>query len=295
MTPYTDTPEVSDATNPATSGANAPININLREIVRKRLGKKSWLVPLPLVRWLEKTICQKQLNSLLANNFPKTGADFCRGVMADLNITLNVKGKENLPPPAQRKVIIVSNHPLGGLDGIALIDFFQNYYGGKIHFLVNDLLMAIKPLEDVFVPVNKHGSQSRQYSQRVNDVLAGPDPVLIFPAGLCSRRQDDGTVADLQWRKTFVVKALQHNRDIIPVHFDGRNSDFFYKFANLRKKSGLKFNVEMIYLPREVFRSQGNTFTLSCGKPIICKSLGPVAKAQATADSIRETVYRLRT
>lgn len=270
-----------------------PLQLDLGQVLKSKLGKKARFVPRALVRRLEKTICVERLNKLLADNHPKTGAEFCRGVFKDLDVTVDVRDVENLPSPSDRRVVIVSNHPLGGLDGMALIAFFERYYGGRIHFLVNDLLMAVTPLKDVFVPVNKHGAQSREAIRRIDTLFAGDDPILIFPAGLVSRLKQNGTVSDLEWKKMFVNKAISSHRDIIPVHFSGHNSDFFYKFARRRKRLGLKFNIEMIYLPREIFNSQGRTFTVTCGKPIAWQSLKGGKDAASTASEIKERVYSL--
>lgn len=270
-----------------------PLQIDLAAILKAKLGKKYRYVPSFLVRSLSRTICADGLNKLLADNFPKRGAEFCRGVFHDLDVTVEARGIGNLPDPSHRRVVIVSNHPLGGLDGMALIDFFANYYGGNIYFLVNDLLMAVEPLNDVFVPINKHGAQSREAKRRIDELFEGNDPILIFPAGLVSRLGNDGTVRDLEWKKMFVNKAVSSQRDIIPVHFSGNNSQFFYKFARRRKRLGLKFNIEMIYLPREVFRSAGKTFTITCGKPIRWQDVEGGSRASETAQRIKELVYQL--
>lgn len=284
---------MQESHNITTATADGPLHIDLPAILKHKLGKKSWMVPRAMVRWLEKTVCVDRLNWLLEHNYPKTGADFCRGVFTDLNVSIRVEGIQNLPPKNDRRKIIVSNHPLGGLDGMALIDFFSQYYGAPIHFLVNDLLMAVKPLNDVFVPINKHGAQSRNAIQHIDSLFAGDDPVIIFPAGLVSRLGKDGNIKDLEWKKMFVNKAISTHRDIIPVHFSGNNSEFFYKFANRRKKCGIKFNVEMIYLPREVFRSQGKTFTITCGQPIPWQQLKGGRHATDTAQSVKDIVYNL--
>lgn len=219
--------------------------------------------------------------------------DFCRGVLGHLDITVDIKGEENLPPATNRRVTIVSNHPLGGLDGMALIDWATRRWGPGVKFIVNDLLMAIEPLTGTFVPVNKHGGQSRLASNKLEDTMGADDPVIIFPAGLVSRRGKDGVVKDLEWRKMFVNKSIQYQRDIIPVHFNGHNSSFFYKFARLRTRLGLKFNIEMIRLPAEVFRCRGAHFTVTIGETISWKRLegGPMASRQAAA--IKEAVYKL--
>lgn len=269
------------------------IQINLRQIVRERLGRYSRLVPGFVLRRLEKTICQDRLNELLRNNYPREGAEFCEGVLADLDVELTVVGEDKLPSPAQRRVVFVCNHPLGGLDGMTLIAWATRRYGGKVHFVVNDLLNAVAPLRSVFVPVNKHGSQSRESIRAVDQAFAGDDPVLVFPAGLCSRRGSDGKIADLEWQKMFVNKAVEHHRNIVPLYFSGRNSDFFYNFAKIRKQIGLKFNIEMIYLPSEIFRARGSRFTLVCGDTIGWQELRSGKAAMEQAAEIRSLVYSL--
>jgi hypothetical protein len=268
-------------------------HIDLGAVLANKLGRRARYVPKWLVRYLERVICAERLNALSDSNFGKRGAAFCRGVLSDLKVTVNVSGTENLPQKSHRKVMVVSNHPLGGLDGMALIDFFESYFGGDVYFVVNDMLMAIEPLTDVFVPVNKHGAQSREAAKTFEQVLASDNPVLIFPAGLVSRLGDDGTICDLEWKKMFVNKAVEHHRDIIPVFFSGENSRFFYRFARLRKRSGIKLNIEMVRLPRELFRYENGTLNIICGKTIGWQQLASGAKAAYTAAHIKQIVYSL--
>lgn len=267
------------------------IRIDLQQVISDKLGCRGRYVPHFVVRRLERIICQDKLNDILERNFPAEGAEFCEGVLSDLNIHLNVRHAERLPD--NRRCIIVSNHPLGGLDGIAMIAWLSRHYGTSVRFVVNDLLMAVKPLAPVFLPVNKHGAQSRTAHRALDEAMAGNAPIIIFPAGLVSRRQPGGGIADLEWKKMFVNKAVEFHRPVVPVHFDGHNSPFFYRFAALRKRIGLKFNIEMIYLPREVFRSEGATFTITCGTPVPWNDLRGGTHAQSEATKIREAVYSL--
>lgn len=269
-----------------------PLEINVGEVLRQRIPRYWRFIPRRLVHWLERTVCQDELNRLLRDNFPRRDADFCRSVLDDLGVTVNFHNLDNLPPKEQTRVLFVSNHPLGGLDGMALIDFVRTYYGVAPRFVVNDLLNAVEPLSDTFIPVNKHGVQSREAIRRLDDAFASDAPLLMFPAGLVSRRGKKGVVADLEWQKMFVAKARQYGRDIIPLHFYGENSSFFYKFAKFRRRIGLKFNIEMIYLPREVFRSKGKTFDVVVGKPIPHASLDDMPSARK-AQQIRQMVYEL--
>lgn len=269
-----------------------PLEINVGEVLRQRIPRYWRFIPKRLVHWLERTVCQDELNRLLRDNFPRRDADFCRGVLDDLGVTVNFHNLDNLPPKELTRVLFVSNHPLGGLDGMALIDFVRTYYGVAPRFIVNDLLNAVEPLSDTFIPVNKHGAQSREAIRRLDEAFASDAPLLMFPAGLVSRRGKKGVVADLEWQKMFVAKARQSGRDIIPLHFYGENSSFFYKFAKFRRRIGLKFNIEMIYLPREVFRSKGKTFDVVVGKPIPHASLDDMPPARK-AQQIRQMVYDL--
>lgn len=268
------------------------IKIDLDAVLKSRLGKWHRLFPKFMCRKLKRYICQDELNELLESNYPRRGADFCNGVFSDLNIKLTAGGTENLPDPSFTRTIIVSNHPLGGLDGMALISFFTKFYGRDVLFVVNDLLMAIDPLRDVFLPVNKHGAQSRADMRALDEAMASDRPVIVFPAGLVSRRQPDGSVRDLTWQKMFINKAISHQRTIIPVHFGGHNSDGFYKLAARRAKLGLKFNIEMLRLPSEVFRLRGANLHLSIGKPIPSSELSTLPPA-AMAAKIKDLVYSL--
>lgn len=270
------------------------IKIDVDGVLRQRLSRYYRFIPRFVIRWVERTICQDRINEMLERNRGRRDADFCRGVLDALNIGYDVSGEENLPPVDGRRVVFVSNHPLGALDGMTMIDYVTRRYGAGVKFVVNDLLMAIKPLNGVFLPINKHGKQSREASIAVDEAFAGENPIIIYPAGLCSRRQADGSICDLQWRKMFVNKCIEYKRDVIPVYFDAENSSFFYKFAKFRTRVGLKFNIEMIYLPREIFRKENAHFPIKTGKPIAWENLRGGKEAQAQATEIKEIVYNLK-
>ncbi len=268
------------------------LHVAVGATLKERLPKYSRYIPGVLVRWLEHTVRQDELNGILERTRGKHGAGFCRAVLKDLKVTYEVKGEELMPN--DRRIIIVSNHPLGALDGIVMIDWIHRVYGGEVKFVVNDLLMAVKPLKEVFLPVNKHGRQSREATTDVDEYFAGNDPIIIFPAGLVSRKGKKG-VRDLKWQKMFINKAVQYGRDIIPVYFDGRNSSFFYNFAKLRTRLGLKFNIEMIYLPREIFKSRNAHFTLKVGNPLSHTIFRGGRQASEEARRVKRIVYNLKT
>lgn len=271
---------------------NQAMRIDVAEVLRQRVPAYAKFIPRFAVKALENFIRQDELNRLLSDNADKSGVDFCRGVIEELEVTYRVHG--SLPTDNPR-VIIVSNHPLGGLDGMVLAAMVSGQYGGRkdIKFVVNDLLTFVEPLRPIFLGVNKHGKQSRAAARQLEEAFTGDSPMVMFPAGLVSRQGADGVIADLKWNKMVVNKAISSQRDVIPLHFGGENSPFFYKFARLRSRLGLKFNIEMVRLPAEVFNSAGKTFDIHIGKPIVWESLRGGKDAQHQADSLREAVYRL--
>lgn len=275
-----------------TENSSEILEVDVGKVLKAKLGKRSRFVPgfvVSALRWL---ICQDHLKELLRRNVDKRGVDFCRGILADMGVSFKVEGMENMPAADDTRVIYVSNHPLGGLDGLILIDFLSGYHHREVKFVVNDLLAAIKPMERLFIPVNKHGAQGKETARKVNEAFAGDDPIVMFPAGLCSRRASDGTVSDLQWQKMFVIKAIQSGRTVIPLYFSGHNSSFFYKFAHWREKLGFRFNFEMLLLPREMVRGEGKSFRIYVGEPVSPESLEADAPL-SMAKEMRRKVYGL--
>lgn len=282
-------------TEPDTSSAQRKLlQLDLRQILRSRIkGWKRWLIPTPVVHMLERIIRQDELNRLLRATFPAQGSDFSDALLRQLDISLQINGLENIPDSG--RILFAGNHPLGGLDGIALIKVLGKRFGDEnVRFLVNDMLMNVEPLRTVFLPVNKYGAQGRGAARAINEEFAGPRHLLVFPAGLVSRLHDDGSVSDLIWQKSFVAKAMEFNRMIIPVRFEALNSSRFYRLARLRKKLGIRFNIEQILLPAELCSKRGDTFRITFGKPISPETLRNSGKSPMDiASDIRRMVYNL--
>lgn len=279
--------EISEASRPI-------LQINIKEIINSRLpeNKRRW-IPHFLISGVEKLIRQKELNEILVATLPSEGSEFSRRVLDFLDISVKVEGLENLKDGA--RYMFASNHPLGGLDGMALITVLGKKYGDEnIRFLVNDLLMNVTPLKGIFLPVNKFGKQGREYAQIINEKIDSDCQIFQFPAGLCSRLHDNGEIADLEWQKSFVVKALESERDVVPVFFEGQNSKKFYKTARWRKKLGIKFNLEQILLPSELCKARGSKFRIIFGTPIPYQELKESGKTpRELAQVLRSASYSL--
>lgn len=265
--------------------------INIRDILRAKAPELYKKIPGFFVDWLAKLICQDQINELIRNNSDVTGVDFMEGMIRDFGISLKLKGKENLPE-LDHPCIFVSNHPLGGLDGICLSAVLGRQYNKHITYLVNDILYFIEPLQEIFIPINKHGVQAKEAILALNEAFASENQIITFPAGLCSRK-NCGLIKDPPWKKMFVSKAVEYHRDIIPIFFEAKNSKLFYNVANIRKRLGLKFNIEMLLLPREMFKAKGSTFTIHFGKPISWQSFDSSKTQQQWAQEIERQVYNM--
>lgn len=269
----------------------APLLIDIDKVLHNKMGKKSRFVPRFLVSYLKKIIHQDEMNDFLSNGGrDKEGVEFVGAFLAYLGNHFEVSGEENLP--AQGACTFVSNHPLGGPDGLGLGLILGRHYGGHVKYLVNDLLMNIAPLAPLFVPINKTGSQSKDSILRVEKAFSSPDHLIMFPAGICSRRHG-GIIRDLEWKKAFVVKSVQYKRNVVPIHFEGANSDFFYRLANLNKALHIKFNFAMLYLSDEMFKNRGKTFKVTIGKPIPWETFNSSQSPARWAAYVQDIVYKL--
>jgi len=263
--------------------------IDIREVFRKKNPRVARLIPGFVYRYLKRIIHQEEINEVMPRIMHLEGLDFVRVGLEHFGITIRSYGKEHVP--REGRFIFVANHPLGGLDGLVFAkevgDIFPN-----VKFIVNDILLNIKNLEPIFVPVNKHGKQSSDYVRRIEETYQSDAQVLNFPAGLCSRKVK-GKIVDLQWHKSFINKARKHERDIIPVFISGRNSNFFYNFARIRTLLGIKSNIEMFYLPNEMFKQKAKHIDIIFGKPIDYRVLDRRYTPQVWAQKIKNHVYQL--
>jgi len=263
--------------------------IDIEKVFASKSEKMAKLLPGFIIRYLKRILHQDEINDFLSRNYQKQGIEFADSVLEELDITFKIEGLENLDKNG--RYLFASNHPLGGPDGIILISIFGKEFS-KIKFLVNDILMNIKNLSEIFIPINKHGGQAKKAALMLEDAYQSDATILTFPAGLVSRKQK-GKIEDLDWKKSFIAKSKKHKRDIVPIHIDGRNSNFFYNLANLRKFFGLKSNLEMLYLPNELFKQRGKTFTVRIGKPISYQTFDKSLSYDKWAEKMKRETYKL--
>ncbi|MBN1926096.1 MAG: 1-acyl-sn-glycerol-3-phosphate acyltransferase [Prolixibacteraceae bacterium] len=264
--------------------------IDIKKVVRGKNPRLAKRMPGFVYKWLSRILHLDEINSFMMENGHLRGIEFVDATINLVNISYTISGEENIPLPG--RYIFAMNHPLGGLDGVIIQKFINEKIGPTIT-IVNDFLMELYPLKDWFLPINKVGGQARSSVLQVEELYKSDKNVLIFPAGLCSRKVK-GKIVDLQWHKHFIQKAIEYKTDIIPIYFEGRNSNFFYNLAKLRKFLRIKFNIEMMFLVDELFKNRNKKFSIVIGKPIPYQSFNRSKKAIEWADEVKKTVYSLK-
>ena len=268
--------------------------IDIDKVLQAKMGTKAKFVPRFLVNWLKRIVHQDEINRFIELEGDKQGVEWIEDCLEYLDTKIVVEGEENLPEVSDpRRYTFVSNHPLGGLDGLALGAVIGRKYEGQVKYLVNDLLMNLKGLAPLFIPINKTGKQSRNFPAIVEAGFSSNNHIIMFPAGLCSRRTN-GVIRDLEWKKTFITKSVETQRDVVPIYFEGRNSDFFYRLANISKALGIKFNIAMLFLADELFKNQHNTFIVRIGKPIAWQTFDKSKSPLEWAQHVKQEVYAMQ-
>ena len=264
--------------------------IDIQEVIKKKNPQLIKWMPGFLLRYVKRILHEDDSNDFMRKYGHLYGLEFVNMMIEDFDVKVKIRGSENIP--LNKSVIFVSNHPLGGFDGIALM-YAIGQYRRDIQFLVNDILLNIKNLEELFVPINKHGAQGREALKRIEKTYAGDFAILQFPAGLVSRKGSDGRVRDLEWKKSFISKAKKYQKDVIPVFIDGRNSNFFYNLARLRERLGVKANLEMFYLADEMFSQKGKEIEITIGEEISHHMFDNSKTENQWAELVKQKVYGL--
>ncbi len=263
--------------------------IDVGLVLREKAPRLARWIPRLLVNRLRRLIHEEELNHIFDAYWQLAPQPFIRACFREWQVGYSIEGLERLDPAG--RYLFVANHPFGGMDGMMLADKLIEHFG-DVRVVVNDILRHVSPLESLWVPVNKHGAQTAAYALRFNEAFAGPLPVLTFPAGLCSRKID-GRVTDTEWRPGFLKRAAASNRQIVPIFVEGRLSNFFYRLSRLRKALGIKVNIEMLWLPDEMFSQQGRHFRMRVGRPIDPAELAAFGSVRERIEEVRRRCYAL--
>lgn len=263
--------------------------INLKRLVQNKNPKLLRYIPGFLFTWLKNILHLDEVNGAIYRNRDRIGLDFVDAILEEFGSNIEVRNAHLIPKTG--RITVASNHPLGGLDGMALMQAVGRERR-DIVFPVNDILMYLPNLKVLFIPINKMGKNNKN-AHALNDIFATDHALLYFPAGMCSRKID-GKITDLEWKKTFITKSKQHERTIVPTYIEGYNTNFFYNLSNLRKKLGIKANIEMLYLVDEMYRQKTKKIIITFGEPISYTTLDSSKTDREWALHIRETVYAMK-
>jgi putative hemolysin len=267
--------------------------LDIEEILRSKMGKKARWVPRPIVSWLKHVAHEDFLNKFIWEARDLSGTPWLKACLKYLEVKIEVEGLENLPDKNDgHNYTFVSNHPLGGIDGVAIGSVIGAHYDDRFRYLVNDLLMNLPGLAPLCIPINTTTKKSRSFPQIVEEGFKGDHHILMFPAGLCSRRRN-GVIHDLPWKKTFITKSVETQRDVVPLYFEGRNSDFFYRLSNISDRYVKKINIAMLFLVDEMYKNRGQTFRIKIGKPIPWQTFDHSKTAAEWAQVVENEVYKL--
>ena len=265
--------------------------IDIDGVIKEKNPSLYQLIPGFLIRYIsERIVRERILNQIMVELKDLNNFEFCAAVCKRFKVTVRSVGTENIP--TEGGAIFAANHPLGGMDAMAIMESIS-HHRSDVKFLVNDLLMSIINLRGIFVGVNKFGATPRENIRRVDELFGSENAVFIFPAGLVSRMTQHRVIRDLDWKKTFISKAKRHKKPIVPVHISGRLSRKFYRVAKIRKFFGIQMNIEMLLLAQEMMKQRGKTITITYGKPIYPASLDKKRSDDEWAYEVKSNVYNL--
>lgn len=265
------------------------LQIDLESIFAEKNPKLAKRLPKFVFKLLSRILRIKDINHYLRQNGNSRGIDSVVNLIKNINVSYTVYGIDKLQQAHRYQ--FASNHPLGALDGITLLDVVNKHIG-EPRFLVNDLLLKLQIFAPLFVPINSYGSTSKEVALHIDNAYSSDMQIIIFPSGMASRKIK-GKIVDLEWKKSFVQKSIEHKRDIVPVFFKARNSKCFYTIAFWRKFLGIKANIEMFLLPDEMFRKQDAHFEIFFGDPIPWTDLKNSKSVKQWSEDIRKIVYSL--
>ncbi len=235
---------------------------------------------------LNRIIKSDEINEFIGEHYDKYDADFIEELFDSLNFSYFLSSLDKLKIPSEGKLIITANHPLGALDGLALLKAVYDVRKDVV-VIANDLLLHIENLKDLFLPYNVFSLKAQKENiHRIDKALSENKAVIFFPSAVVSRLSING-IKDGKWHKGAVKFAKKHNAPILPVLIDARNSTFFY-LVSILNKSFSKF-----LLPRELFRMRNSSIKIKIGNLIPTKSLESISDVNTCSKLLRKHTYKI--
>lgn len=264
--------------------------IDIEKSISESKSKLLKRIPTFAIKWIKLIIKQDEINHILSKYANSSGKDFLDKIIEEFNVKIVIEGKEHLPENG--KCFFVANHPYGILDGLILTHIVSEKYG-SLKAIANDAFMLIPQLHPFIAAVNVYDRSSKAYVKALDETFAMDIPITHFPAGEVSRVYNK-KIQDTEWQKSFIKKAISNNRAIVPIYFYGRNSLLFYTIFSLRRLFHIKVNLELMLLPREIFKKRNETVRVIVGEPIAHQMFVNTKSHRDWAQNVRSSVYNLR-
>jgi putative hemolysin len=263
--------------------------IELDDLIKKSGSDRIENLPAPVKKavkyGLSKILRLKSFNGFLAENYYKSGIDFIEAVFDHLNFTYKISSKSVKKIPHEGRLIIVANHPLGGLDGLSLIHAVYQVRS-DVKVVVNDMLMELSWLKDFFLPYNIFSHKAQRINvKRIEDHLNSEGAVIFFPSAEVSRFGFNG-VNEAPWQKGAYHFSKRANCPVLPVFIKGFNSPLFYALSSINK------NFSYLLLPSELFGKRNRSIEIVAGDHISSETLGHADQANAMK-LLKKHTYRI--
>lgn len=236
---------------------------------------------------LRRLIREEEINAFLVQNDDATGFEFIDRVLEYFNFSYTMSNKDRMNIPSSGRVLIVANHPLGALDGLALLKAIGEVRR-DVKIVANDLLMNFDPLKSLFLPVDNMGKSTRKRDiARIVGALQNEEAVIVFPAGEVSRAGVTG-IKDGKWNSGFIRFARKANAPILPTFIGGKNSSLFYGASYINR------NLSTLLLAREMFNKKSVSIPMKVGEPIPFSQLDAVpVSTQEKSKLLKKHLYRI--
>jgi putative hemolysin len=248
----------------------------------KKTGAKLFL------KLLKRLLHEDEINDFIQNNQHLKGFAFLDYVLDHFNFSYQVNNRDFDNIPAEGRVIIVANHPIGSLDGLALLKLVRSVRP-DVRIVANELLRYIDPLDSLFLSVDNMntGAQHKSQYKAMLSALESEQAVIIFPAGEVSRIRPSG-VRDGVWKAGFLKLADKTQSPVLPIYIDAQNSVLFYALSAIYKPLGT------LMLVQEMFKQSHQKIQFHISKPIPWKSIAKHEhKGKKLANQFRKYLYRL--
>ncbi len=260
----------------------------LEEKLQHTIATKYLLTRKLVFEFLKKIFYAKKINEFLNTNKNKYGVEIIDELFEYLNFTYKVSNKDIKKIPSEGRLIVIANHPIGSLDGLALLKLIYEIRK-DVKIIVNDILYSIDNLKEYFIPVNVFGRQfTRNSYDEIGKQLESEGALIIFPAGEVSRLKWF-TVADKKWNSGAVSFAKKYKSPILPIYIDAKNSWYFYLLSSIYKL------LSTFLLIHELFNKKDKTINILIGDPIPAKSFTEnLITAFYQTKLLRKHLYNLR-